>query len=251
MRLDKNIDTKNTGHDIPASVYQIAICDDNKNDAQYVTDFVNEWASQSCIPVHIDIFPSSEAFLFRYTENKSYDILLLDIEMGAIDGVSLAKTLRQENETLQIIFITGYSDYIAEGYEVAALHYLIKPVKKEKLFSVLDRAAEKLRKNERVLNLETGGEIVRVPVYKIRYADVQGNYVTVHTGKDYTVRKTLSELDAALDERFCRVGRSVIVNLTCITRVTKADIYLNDGSIIPLPRGAYEKINRAIINMES
>ena len=53
--------------------------------------------------------------------------------MPGADGVTLAKTVRQENEAVQIVFITGYSDYIAEGYDVAALHYLMKPVRPEKL----------------------------------------------------------------------------------------------------------------------
>ena len=60
---------------------------------------------------------------------------------------------------------------------------------------------------------------------------------------------TLAELAKNLDERFCRVGRSVVVNLTKISRVTKTEITLSDGTSIPLPRGAYESINRAIINM--
>ena len=90
-----------------------------------------------------------------------------------MDGVTMARKLRRENDTVQIVFITGYSDYIAEGYEVDALHYLMKPVKEDKLYSVLDRAVEKLRKNEKVLNLEAGDETIRIPVYQIRYADVQ------------------------------------------------------------------------------
>lgn len=69
----------------------------------------------------------------------------------------MAEALRKNNDIVQIVFITGYSDYISEGYEVAALHYLMKPVKEEKLCSVLDRAAEKLQKNETVLNFEIGG----------------------------------------------------------------------------------------------
>ena len=150
---------------------------------------------------------------------------------------------------MQIIFITGYSDYISEGYEVAALHYLIKPVKEEKLRSVLDRAAEKLSKNERLLHLELGGELLRVPIYQIRYAEVSGNYVTVHAQTDVTVKMTLAELEKQLDERFYRVGRSAIVNLTQISRVTKTEIRLSDGTAIPLPRGAYEGVNRAIIGM--
>ena len=147
------------------------------------------------------------------------------------------------------MFITGYSDYISEGYEVAALHYLMKPVKEEKLCSVLYRAAEKLAKNEKVLTFEVGGEMVRVPIYQIRYADVLGNYVTIHALTDTTVKMTLGELEKQLDECFYRVGRSTIINLTQINRVTKTEIKLADGDVIPLPRGAYDGINRAIINM--
>lgn len=229
--------------------YKVAICDDSDADRRYIMDMVRSWASAAGHEVQIDGFPSAESLLFRYAGESDYDILLLDIEMGAMDGVTMAKELRKSNDTVQIIFITGYSDYISEGYEVAALHYLMKPVNEEKLCLVLDRAAEKLEKNERVLNFEVSGEMVRVPIYQIRYADVLGNYVTVHAQTDVTVKMTLGELEKQLDERFYRVGRSALVNLMQISRVTRAEIRLNDGTAIPLPRGAYEGVNRAIINM--
>lgn len=229
--------------------YKVAICDDSDADRRYIMDMVRSWASAAGHEVQIDGFPSAESFLFRYAGESDYDILLLDIEMGDMDGVTMAKELRKSNDTVQIIFITGYSDYISEGYEVAALHYLMKPVNEEKLCLVLDRAAEKLAKNERVLNFEVSGEMVRVPIYQIRYADVLGNYVTVHAQTDVTVKMTLGELEKQLDERFYRVGRSALVNLMQISRVTRAEIRLNDGTAIPLPRGAYEGVNRAIINM--
>lgn len=229
--------------------YKIAICDDSDADRQYVFDFVTKWAEDAGYTVQAALFSSAEDFLFHYAEKNDYDILLLDIEMGNMDGVTMAKKLRRDNDTVQIIFITGYSDYISEGYEVAALHYLMKPVKQEKLCSVLDRAAEKLSKNEKILNFEVGGEMVRIPIYQIRYADVFGNYVTIHASDDFTVKMTLSELEKELDDRFYRASRSVVVNLTQISRVTKTEIKLNDGVSIPLPRGAYDGINRAIINM--
>ena len=166
-----------------------------------------------------------------------------------MDGVTMAKKLRQDNDTVQIVFITGYSDYISEGYEVAALHYLLKPIRTEKLSSVLDRAVVKLAKNEKVLNFRTGGEMIRIPVYQIRYADVFRNYVTIHASDNFTVKMTLGELEKELDDRFYRVGRSVLVNLTQISRVTKTEIKLNDSVSVPLPRGTYEGVNRAIINM--
>ena len=250
MRADKTADidfpVKRAGESMN---YSIAVCDDSDADRGYISGLVDRWAAKAGHTVQTDLFSSSENFLFRYADKNDYDILLLDIEMGGMDGVTMAKELRRENDTVQIIFITGYSDYIAEGYEVAALHYLIKPVKEEKLLSVLDRAAEKLAKNDRVLTFETGGGLVRVPIYQIRYADVFGNYVTIHALNSFTVKMTLGELEKELDDRFYRVSRSAIVNLTQISRVTRSEIKLSDGSSVPLPRGAYDGVNRAIINM--
>ena len=227
--------------------YQVAIVDDSTTDAEFVKGILISWANQRQANIQTEVFPSAEAFLFRYAEDKDWDILLLDIEMGAMDGVTMAKRVRQDNEAVQIVFITGYSDYIAEGYEVAALHYLMKPVNKDKLFAVLDRALEKRKQEERCLNLEAYGEMVRIPFYEIRYLDVHQNYVTVHAKADYTVKRTLGDFENELDNRFCRVGRAMILNLKYIQRVTKTEVRLSDGTVLPLPRGGYEPLNRAII----
>ena len=226
-------------------IYKIAICDDSEADSEYIATLVKEWAKDKII--QIKVYPSAEAFLFNYADEKDFDILLLDIEMGNMDGVTMAKAIRKDNETVQIVFITGYSDYIADGYDVAALHYLIKPVKKEQLWNVLDRAAERLKKNEKELLLKTADETVVMPVREIRYLDVQQNYVTVHGKVDVTVKRTLGEFEKELDERFFRLGRSYIVNLTCVRRISKTEVILTDGSTIPLPRGQYDALNRAII----
>lgn len=231
------------------SGYKIAVCDDSEADRQYLIKVVNSWAISTNRLIHINAFVSAENFLFHYADESDYDILLLDIEMGKMDGVTMAKQLRRSNDTVQIIFITGYSDYISEGYEVCALHYLIKPIEEEKLNSVLDRAVEKISKNERVLVLQTRSEMVRIPIYQIRFADVYGNYVTIHSSTDITVKMTLTELEEQLDERFFRVSRSCIVNLTQIICVTKNEIKLSNGVSLPLPRGAYERVNRAIIDL--
>ena len=224
-----------------------AVCDDRAEDAAFVGELLTEWGQARGQAVRWEAFPSAESFLFRYAEDKMFDLLVLDIEMGGMDGVSLAREVRRESEAVQIVFLTGYSDYIAEGYDVAALHYLMKPVDREKLFFVLDRAAEKLRQNERCLNLELSGERVRVPLYEIRYLDVHQNYVTVHAGADYTVKRSLGDFERELDERFYRAGRGMILNLRQIRRVTRIEVRLADGTALPLPRGAYEPLNRAII----
>jgi len=228
--------------------YRVAICDDCAKDAEFVQGILRKWAVERQEDIQTECFPSAESFLFRYTEDKAWDILLLDIEMGAMDGVTMAKQVRKDNEEVQIVFITGYSDYIAEGYEVSALHYLMKPVNESKLSQVLNRALEKRKQEERCLNLELSGEMVRIPFYEIRYLDVHQNYITIHCKQDYTLKRSLSSIEKELDGRFCRVGRTMIVNLKYINRVTKTEVYLSDDTVLPLPRGAYEPLNRAIIN---
>ena len=227
--------------------YKIAICDDMEEDVQYIASVVRNWGGKEKISVDLETFPSAESFLFRYAEQKDYDILLLDIEMRSMNGVELAKRIRKENDAVQIVFITGYTDYIAEGYDVSALHYLMKPLSEDKLYEVLNRAVMKIKKNEKSLFLSLSGEMVRILVYEIKYLEVQQNYVTIHAENNYTVKKTLGEFERELDERFYRMGRSFIVNLSCINRITKNNVFLSDGSVIPLPRGQYEPLNKAFI----
>lgn len=227
--------------------YRIAVCDDDEKYLGYLAGLAGRWALSGQNTAAVERFPSAEAFLFRYAERKDFDILLLDIEMGGMDGVELARAVRRENDGIQIVFITGYTDYIAEGYEVSALHYLTKPLDEEKLFQVLSRAAGRLARNEPALTLELPGETVRVPLRRIRYLDVLHNYVTIHAEQAYSVKRPLGELEKELDGRFFRAGRSCILNLTYIRRVTRTEAELTTGERIPLPRGQYEKLNRAII----
>lgn len=227
--------------------YNIAICDDNPTDVCFLSDLVTQWAEKRNISIRVRTFTSAESFLFHYQEEKSYDILLLDIEMGEMDGVTMAKRIRAVHDPVQIIFITGYSDYITEGYEVSALHYLMKPVDSNKLLEVLNRAMEKVHRNETQLVIECAGEIIRIPLFEVRYLEVQRNYVTIHARQEYMVKKTLGEFEEELDDHFYRAGRSVIVNLSLIRRVSKKEIELLDGELIPLPRGQYDGLNRAII----
>ncbi len=233
-----------------SEILKIAVCDDLTEDRSYIEKMVRAWAEGADEPVEIHSFPSAEAFLFAYEEEKDYTILLLDIEMGGMDGVALARKIRAADPAVQIVFITGYSDYIAEGYEVEALHYLLKPVREEKLSEVLSRALQKYRENERMIALELSGSMELVPLREIRYLEVFRNYTTVHAGHEYTVKKTLGEFEKELsDARFYRVSRSLLVNLLQIRRVSREEIVLKSGESIPLPRGKYEELNRAIIRM--
>jgi len=228
-------------------MYRFAVCDDNPADDAYVSSLIESWNQQFGFMLQIDHYPSAEAFLFAYEADNSVDVLLLDIEMGKMSGIELARRLRQTGSGIQIIFITGYMEYIAEGYDVEALHYLLKPVTGEKLSAVLDRAVNRLKKREHVLSLTMPDGIVRLPLYEIKYMEVLKNYVTIHAAEAYSVKRSLSDLKKELDDSFYQIHRSYIVNLRFVKKSTKQEVILKDGIMLPLSRKLYDGLNQALI----
>lgn len=228
-------------------MYHFIICDDEQAQQETNKVWLGKWISDRKVEAKITCFSSAEAFLFHYEADKSCDILLLDVEMGDMDGVTLAKKIRQGNKEVQIIFVTGYMDYILDGYEVEALHYLLKPISAGNLFPVLDRAIKRLENNAKVSLVKHHDEIVRIPLYEIRYLEVMGNYVTIHANGEYRTKATLSHFEEELDDLFLRIGRSYIVNLKCVRKVSKGALTLMDGAALLLPRGADKVVNKAII----
>lgn len=230
--------------------YNISVVDDNPTDTEYVSALVTRWADTAGHEAHISTFPSAEAFLFQYEEEKDFDILLLDIEMGEMNGVDLAKKIRLENDAVQIIFITGYPDFIAQGYEVAALHYLMKPISEEKLNEVLQRAADNLQKTEKRLCVTYDRRTAFVPFSQILYVEAQKQYVLIHTfDETYRMKQSFGKVLEELDELFYKCQRSFAVNLSHITRIKSSSVLLKNGEEIPISRGMAEKIGKEMIRL--
>ncbi len=227
----------------------IAICDDEHIQSQWLKDTVTEWSDLRNKTVNIYTFASAEAFLFEFRENKNFDILLLDIEMKEMNGIQLAHRLRKENEEIKIVFVTGYAEYIGEGYDVSALHYLLKPVGRQKLFSVLDRASKNTIPARRRLTLTVGRETEFVFADEILYAESEKHYVVFYTAdSEYRVRMTMPEAEVLLGADFCRCGRSFITGLAHIKKVTKDSVLLSNGLFLPLGKGMFDSLNKALVN---
>ena len=230
--------------------FKLAICDDEQSQIEYVASLVSLWGANEGHTCEIRTFPSAEAFLFAYEDDKSYDILLLDIEMGRMNGVDLAKTIRQFNDTIQIVFITGFPDFIGEGYEVSALHYLMKPVSEKKLHMVLNKAAANLAKAEKRLCITHDRQTDFIPLSQITYIEAQKQYVEIHTSDAlYRMKSSLADIESKLDEYFSRCQRSFIVNLRYVTRIKNDCVVLKNGAEVPISRGMAEKIGKEIIRL--
>ena len=227
----------------------IAVCDDERTQITYLISLVRRWAAARDVNVRLSDYENAESFLFDFGDNITVDIILLDIQMKAMNGVELARQIRKANENIQIVFITGYPDFISEGYDVSALHYLMKPVNENKLFSVLDIAVSRMRKTPRTIIFPKTGGNVKINADDIIYAEVLSHTVNLYlkNGKEEFFMR-ISDMEKILGEGFLKCHRSYIVSMKYVRRVTKTAVVLNDGREIPLSRNLYDNANQAFIN---
>ncbi len=227
----------------------IAVCDDEPKEIEYLISLTHQWAKESKTVVSISSFESAEAFLFEYEEDKSFDVLLLDIQMKEMNGISLAEKIRESNTQVQIIFITGFPDYISRGYDVSALHYLIKPIEKEKLFAVLSKASDNLKKEEKFILLTVQNESVRIKLKDIFFIEAFGHSsCVVCKHGEYKVSLSISDIAKMLDDSFVQCHRSYIANILNMSKITKTDVFFDNGKSIPVSRRMYSDVNCAFIN---
>lgn len=229
-------------------MYKIAICDDVKPEADEVSTLVERWSRQTQNKVNITVFPSAESFLFDYAEHKDYDLLLLDVEMKELSGIDLAKQIRRENKRVEMVFITSHFEFSGEGYEVDALHYLIKPVQEEKLSAVLDKAVERLSTEPPCVIITCEGETVKLYEDAILYVESFLHYISIHTAeKEYKIKKNLSDFEKEVSDCFYRVHRSYLVNLKAVVRISRTAVVIKGNVELPLARGKYDDIHETYI----
>lgn len=225
----------------------VAVCDDELRVAEVLRDSVAAWGKESGRACKTDVFPSAEALWFAY-EGGGYDILLLDVEMGGISGLELARRLRASGSRAEIVFITSHFEFSGEGYEVDALHYLVKPVTREKLFQVLEKAAGRLAAEPPSVIISCAGETVKLYERDILYVESFRHDIIIHTHDgEYRLKENISSFAERLSAVFYRVHRSYLVSLRAVVRIGRSEVTLKDGTEIPLARGKYDDVNRAFI----
>ena len=232
--------------------YKIAVCDDEQNQLDHLSSLITQWSTQSGHVCELHTFLSAESFLFEYAEDKTYDILLLDIEMKGISGIDLAKRIRRDKLRAEIVFITSHFEFFGEGYEVDALHYLIKPLSLEKLAPVLFKAVERLSIEPPSVVISCDNEVLKLYESEIFYVEAFLHYITIHTAKGtpcatYRLKESLSSFQSRLSLDFYRVHRSYLVSLKHVVKISRNSVTIENGVNLPLARGKYDDIHRAFI----
>lgn len=228
---------------------RIAVVEDQPVERDLIIAYLVEWAKRRSFELTTVPFCSSEDFLFEWMDDQAFQLVILDIQMAEMDGFELAQRLRRDDPGLQILFVTGVDDYLAAGYEVGAINYLLKPLQEEKFWQTLDRCFLGQKAVRREILLTEQGEHYRIRQEDVLYIESEGHYLHVVTpARTYRIRARWHSLEALLaPELFVRTHRSYIVGIRYIRRVGRTEIMLDNEATIPVSRRQYDHVNQKFI----
>ena len=154
---------------------------------------------------------------------------------------------------MQLLFVTGIAERAPEGYDVDAVSFLIKPVKKERLSACLDKAVSRIGRQEPAVLLETAGALERVRLRDICFLESASHDTLVHcVGRGEPVRciQGIAQVERLLGEEsraFYKIHRTCVVGLAYVERITRREVTMEGGTVLPLARGKWEGLNRAYL----
>ena len=224
---------------------RIAICDDEPKTAEGLNSMI-ENAFKS-LDILIDVFTDGNELLHRFAQ-KSYDIVFLDIEMPAIDGLTAARKLRDMSAEVFIVFLTSHVEYAIKGYEVNALRYLTKPPVKEKVCEIIEHVRKK-QADEKTLWVKTGDGEYKLKLSDIIYIEALNQKMMIHTlSGNYEIWGKLSDYEDKLSgEGFFRIHRSFLVSLSKVSGIKGQYIKVAGGDELPVGRTKEKEFRAALV----
>lgn len=193
---------------------KIAIVEDEHAYAMQLQEYLHQYEAENGEVFEISLFSDGDEIVHKY--KPIYDIILMDVEMKFMDGMSAAEEIRKVDSEVVIMFITNMPQYAIRGYAVDALDYVLKPVSYFAFSQRLNRAICRMKKREsKTLSISIKGGTVRLDVANITYIESQGHTLIFHTvSGDYETSGTMKELEADLAElNFYRGNKGYLINL--------------------------------------
>jgi DNA-binding LytR/AlgR family response regulator len=234
---------------------KIAICDDNKHDLLQICKFVDEFLSYDFADKKIEIhsFESSLELINELENGKYFDLFLLDIILPGITGMELATDIRSKDPVGKIIFLTSSPEFAIESYSVSAFSYLLKPIQKDKLFSILSKAIKDFySKKKKYIIVKTQMGMFKIFMNELIYIDVIKRTTFFHQTNGVVIESftTLSKVEMVLltDKRFIKPHRSYIVNLDYIKNLSQYGFTMINNQLIPISRNTFKDVKQAYIN---
>ena len=209
---------------------QIGVCDDSQDARLRLRSALERLLEKRAIQYQTYEFSSGEGLMGWMEKHQGeLDLVFLDIEMKELNGMEAARRLRQADAGLQLVFVTGYTDYVYDGYAVGALGYLLKPAKPQQLDDILTRALSALyREANEVFVCQKGEVSYRIVRKDILYFVSDRRQVQcVTAARTYTFYGKLDEVERELsDKSFVRIHQRYLVHATAVERMDSGEVTL-------------------------
>jgi two-component system response regulator AlgR len=214
-----------------SAVLRLMLVDDEAPARARLRDLLGDIAAE--VPSIVMAEAADGFAALERAQANELDVALIDIRMPGMDGVELARHLARLPTTPAVIFVTAFDQYAVQAFELAALDYLVKPVRAARLADALKKArrhaddAVRLEKSALTIRQHLSclerGRILLVPVAEIFYLKAEQKYVTARTAeREYLLEESLVHLEAEFSERFLRVHRNCLVARAVVTGVERA-----------------------------
>lgn len=230
---------------------KIAVCDDEQQFIDAICPLLEQWAQIHNIRLTLYRFTDGDNLIAAH-RNENMDLIILDIIMPLLGGIDTAKEIRNNDQTVPIIFLTSSREFAIESYEVNAFFYLIKPVVREKLFCVMNKFLKTLDFEKNTFTAHTATGFYKIAIDRVDYLEAQNKHVLIHMtdGKIIEVRERFSTCDNVFspENGFFRCHRSYIVNLNHVEQFTKTEIRTSHNAAIPISRNNYMAFKDAYFN---
>lgn len=226
----------------------IAICDDNQAARLSLRSALERLLETRQEQARMLEFSSGEGLLSWLSRHQGeVDLVFLDMEMGQLDGMETARRLRQDSAEIQLVFVTGFSHRVFDGYSVGALGYLLKPPTAEQLADILDRCAAALRWETGEVFLCRSGEITyRIPRNRILYFVSDRRQVTCVTNqRSCTFYGKLDQVAQEVGPDFVRIHQRYLVRAGAVERVSGSEVMLGDMTL-PISRSCQKEAMLAL-----
>lgn len=231
------------GNELQVMRLNIAVCDDEKAIREQIKELIEKEKAGVCP----DLYATGYALL---AARKQFDIVFLDIQMEGTDGIETAKKLRERGEDTILIFITGIREYVFEAFDVAAFHYLLKPIEEEKFREVFRRAERELEKwkskRRETVFIKTRNRSFSLEKDSILYIESRGKKVEIHTtGETIEAYASMNEMEGQLEGGFFRCHRGYLVNMAYVAEYDSESITLNNGEYVYMAKEKYGEFVKA------
>lgn len=213
---------------------RIAICDDDMNFTGTFENMVEQEAATLGVCVETEVFSDGSTLVGNIQKGYQYDIIFLDIEMERVNGIAAARSIRETDKTVVLVYVSGYEQYLKELFEVEPFRFLLKPLDKRLFSHYFADACEKVWGLNAYYQFTFNKEIRKIPLRSIVYFASSNRIIRIFTknGTSEQFYGILSNVEKDLlngKQRFLRIHQSFLVNYDYIKKMNFSNLILSVG----------------------